>query len=82
MDNFERVFNTLYPKTLSKRIKLMGHIRSHIEQLEKEHAMDPDNFKKENELIKWRQVEVMIRDKEPMEKVDKIVLSGIFPQMP
>lgn len=82
MDNFEKAFNKLYPKNVSRRIKLIAHAQSHIERLEKEKIASPETFNQENELVKWIQVLTLLHDKEPMEKIDAIVLSNIFPKFP
>ena len=80
MDNFERLFHKLYPKSASRRIKLRSHAQTYVEKLEKEKAINPDIFDKENELEKWRSIQILLDDpKVRIEQIDKIVFSDIFP---
>lgn len=81
MDNFERTFNKLYPKTVSRRIKLIAQAHEQIERLEKEKLAIPDNFRRHKELAKWKTVAALLQNKAPMEEIDKIVLSDIFPNI-
>jgi hypothetical protein len=49
-----------------------------LEKIEKESAISGQDPGTDPEYVKWSQVLAMMQNKEPMEKIDRIVFSGIF----
>lgn len=73
-DSFERAFNKLYPKSMSKKIMLKNLVYNYVEKLEKEKILKENKFEKQDELDKWTMIKDMLEANVSMKDIDDFVI--------